>query len=105
MRQLIFIASIVLAVSLVIGVFAAVIIFFTGKKQNPPPVAPIISPMEATPTPFIPLPTSPFATNAGILKLESDLNDLLRRVDTVDLVEPEITPPNLDLHLNIPPQT
>jgi hypothetical protein len=63
----------------------------------------------STPTPTIveeqPITTivskSKFATDAGVLKLREDLTKLRSDIDTTDLFETQLSPPNIDLNITI----
>lgn len=47
---------------------------------------------------------SPYATDSGILKLRSDLQKLRADIDSIDIFEPQLSPPNIDLNINIKSQ-
>lgn len=55
---------------------------------------------------FVPPPPkiSPYATDSGILKLRSDLQKLRSDIDSIDIFEPQLSSPNIDLNINIKPQ-
>lgn len=46
---------------------------------------------------------SKFATDAGVLKLREDINKLRSDIDSVDIFEPQLSPPNIDLNIAITP--
>lgn len=47
---------------------------------------------------------SPYATDSGILKLRSDLQKLRSDIDSIDIFEPQLSSPNIDLNISIKPQ-
>lgn len=47
---------------------------------------------------------SPYATDSGILKLRSDLQKLRADIDSVDIFEPQLSSPNIDLNISIKSQ-
>lgn len=53
-----------------------------------------------TPPPKI----SPYATDSGILKLRGDLQKLRADIDSIDIFEPQLSSPNIDLNISIKPQ-
>lgn len=65
------------------------------KMKNPP--LPIATPTINKPLNLIP---SSLATEAGFLKLEEDLKTLQNDNNTVDLSEPKISFPNLEMNVN-----
>lgn len=69
---------------------------FNFNSSPPPPKAEEF----VAPPPKI----SPYATDSGILKLRSDLQKLRSDIDSVDIFEPQLSPPNIDLNINIKPQ-
>lgn len=75
-------------------------ILVLSNRSVPPPAPPPT--VTTTPTPIPVIPTK-YSTDSAILKLRDDLKSLMAKTDTVDLVEPEIAPPNLELNLKIQP--
>ncbi|MCL4390406.1 MAG: hypothetical protein M1484_03130 [Patescibacteria group bacterium] len=45
--------------------------------------------------------SSKYATDSGVLQLRDQLQTISDAIDAVDLIEPQIAPPALDLNLNI----
>lgn len=62
--------------------------------------APAPAPVVEAPTPTVTF-HSKFATDSGVLKLQTDLTQLQSDIDTVDLFEPQLASPNLDLKISI----
>ncbi len=63
---------------------------------------PAPTPVPVAPAPIAPVPVvSKFATDSGVLQIQSDLKTLMDNTASVDLIEPQIAPPNLDLNINI----
>lgn len=89
------------------GLFLLVVIIgvVVGFLMIQGAVSKIPVPATTTPTvvttPTIVVTPSQWATDAGVLKLRSDLQTLSGKIDTVDLFEPQITPPAIDLGLAI----
>lgn len=49
------------------------------------------------------LKKSRFATDSAVLKLRGDILKIRTDIDSVDLFETQITPPNIDLNISIQP--
>ena len=79
---------------LIIGI--NLIINSAKNISAPPPPTPVIE--APTPTAVF---QSKFATDAGVLKLRDDLTKLQTDIDSVDLFEPQLGSPNLDLKISI----
>ncbi len=79
---------------LIIGI--NLIINSAKNISSPPPPTPVIE--APTPTAVF---QSKFATDAGVLKLRDDLTKLQTDIDSVDLFEPQLASPNLDLKISI----
>jgi hypothetical protein len=75
-----------------------------GLTLLPKPVkkdaTPVIPPAPLQEAPIIKSP-SRFASDSGLLKIESDLKSIRTKIDTTDLFDAQISPPNLDLNINI----
>lgn len=91
------VAIVILLTTTIAAVTATVIVL----RQKAPAPAPVTSTPESAPITTPPSQPSKFATDTGLLKLRDDIKNLSGRVDSVDLFEPEITPPNLDLNIKI----
>lgn len=48
-----------------------------------------------------PKPVSKFATDSAFLQLKSDLDGFTSELDRIDLIEPQLAPPNIDLNINV----
>lgn len=93
-------ALLAIVIIVIVAVVGLKIILSSFKMPSPPP-APL------PPTPEVKVaPKSPrFATDAGVLKLREDLVSLGAQIDSVDLIEPQISPPALDLSIGIEPES
>lgn len=70
------------------------------KKAVPVPIAPKPTP-PAPPVESV-TPTNPkYASDSALLKLRDDAKNLGTQIDSVDLFEPQLSSPNIDLNLNI----
>ncbi len=96
------------AVGGVVIVFIIIIVILTtvginliiSSRQNRPaplPTAPEVPEI----TPPAPPKTSKLASDSGLLNLKVDLLKLGAQIDSVDLVEPQLSPPSLDLSISI----
>lgn len=85
-------------VIVVTGVLVGYLMIQSAMKKVPAPTTPTET-VQTTPT--IIVTPSPWATDAGVLKLRDDLKTLSGKIDTVDLIEPQIAPPAIDLGLAI----
>ncbi len=81
---------------IIIGVIvgASIIGSLFHYTPAPPPPPP---PPEVTVKPII----SRFASDSAILDLRDQLKTISKSIDSVDLIEPQISPPALDLNINI----
>lgn len=87
---------VVFIIPLFVFVVLLLIFFFTFIKQPPKPILPSPSPtLEATPSSKRVL--SSIATESGFLKLENDLKLFEKDTIEVDLSEPKLSPPILEL--------
>jgi hypothetical protein len=96
MNTIIGAALLMLLVVVFIGISVGLSIIRSAFKYTPPTLPPAPAP-EITITPV----SSKFATDAGVLKLRDDLKKISQSIDTVDLIEPQISPPALDLEIKI----
>jgi len=68
-------------------------------------VSVVPAPPAPTPPPVVTVPTtSKFATDSAALQIKADLLKLMSDTDSVDLLEPQISPPNLDLSISVKSQ-
>ena len=99
---LIIIGIVFFALIVITGVFIGVSLILSGTK----PAAPATTPTQVEQTITLPsTPVSQFASDSGLLKIKSDLNNEEKRIDSMDLFEQQITPPIFDLNISIAPQT
>ncbi len=97
---IIIVAVIFFALIVITGVLIGVAFILSGAK--PSTTQPSPAPVEQTITPPT-TPVSKFATDAGLLKIKSDLNTAQQGIDSMDLFEQQITPPVFDLNISIAP--
>lgn len=102
-RKLLIIAGVIVVSVIILSLTVIITILIVLNRQKPVSVEIIPSPTPVEIMPTIPVTPSKFATDAALLKLSTDIQTLRGKVDSIDLVEPEITPPNLDLRINIQP--
>lgn len=82
----------------IVGVFVGVSIMSNAIKNAQ--VTPTPEPTVVL-EPTIVIQANKFATDPGVLKIRDDLKTVLGKIDSVDLFEPQIAPPAVDLGLNI----
>ena len=70
-----------------------------GKKKNVPQIIPTASPVSESPQPEVILNASRYATDSGVLKIESDLKDFQKQLDIVDVKQTDLSLPNLDFNI------
>jgi len=93
--------TIVLVVAVVCGIVAGVSI--ATQKPIPDTTAPFLSvtsPVRATPTPIRTL--SPVATDSAFLLVESKLASMTATLQTVQITDPSLSPPSIELPLGFP---
>ena len=89
----------VLVLTVIILLVVGANMIFNAAKNinfNPPPPAPKAEEFVAPPP-----KVSKFATDSGILKIRGDLVKLRSDIDSVDIFEPQLSPPNIDLNIKI----
>ncbi len=101
-RKVLVIAAVAVSILLITTLIAITTTVIVLRNQKP--IAPVTPPEVATPAAIPVPPPSRFATDAGVLSLREAIATLSGKVDSIDLFETDITPPNLDLNLNIAPQ-
>jgi len=88
-------AIVLLLLILIIGISVGLALIKSAFQYTPPPIvtqAPVIT--------IAPV-SSKYATDSGVLKLRDDLKTISQSIDSVDLFEPQINPPALDLSISI----
>lgn len=81
---------------LALGIGMALVIF--SRKNTPLPPLPVTE--QTTPvTPTLRL--GKFASDSAAMKLRGDVSAFVDETDRIDLLEPQLAPPNVDLNLNI----
>lgn len=89
-------AIVVLLLIILISINIGLALIKSAFQYTPPPAAPAPAPA-VTIKPV----SSKYATDAGVLKLRDNLKTIGQSIDSVDLMEPQIAPPALDLNINI----
>lgn len=87
---------IILIVIVIVGIWVGIVVIKSSFQSSS-------APQTITKAPDVTIkPTSnKYATDSGILKLGEDLKTIRQFVDSVDLMEPQINTPALDLNINI----
>lgn len=88
---------IILLLIILIGINTGLALIRSAFRYTPPPPAPALPAPVVNTTPV----SGKYATDAGVLKLRDDLKTISQSVDAVDLLEPQIAPPALDLSISI----
>lgn len=70
-----------------------------GKKPTSFIATPTPSPISATPGPDVILNASRYATDSGVLKIESDLNNFQKQLETTDIKQTDLNQPNMDFNI------
>lgn len=84
----------------IIATISLITAFLVSKNLNSPARTQPQNPTVETPiTPA--KPPSKNATDSSILTIQDDLQKLRVAINSVDLIEPKLSPPNLDLDINI----
>ncbi len=92
---------VVFIVALFFIIFAlSILVALFGKKQNRPVLLPSPSPISVTPAPNVILNASRYATDSGVLKIEDDLKNFQKQLDTSDVKQTDLSAPNLDFNIN-----
>lgn len=92
-------------VIVVVGVFLiifllSVFVGLFGRKKVIPVATPSPTPIAETPIPNVILNASRYATDSGVLKIESDLQGFSKQLDGSDVKLSDLTLPNLDFNIN-----
>ncbi len=91
---------IVITILLLIIFLLSILVAMFGKKQTAIVATPTPSPISVTPGPNVILNASRYATDSGVLKIESDLNDIQKQLETTDVKQTDLNIPNLDYNIN-----
>ena len=94
-----------LMVKIAIGLFGIMFIVMIlaalfSKKSSVIIATPTPSPISATPGPQVILNASRYATDSGVLKIESDLNNFQKQLETTDIKQTDLNLPNMDFNIN-----
>lgn len=89
-------AILVLVIIIFVGVSVGIAIIKSAFQFTPPP--PVTPP---APQVSIKPVSGKYASDSGVLKLRDDLKTIRQSIDSVDLMEPQINTPALDLSINI----
>ena len=90
----------VMVVLFLIIILLSILVALFGKKQTAIVATPSPSPISVTPGPNVILNASRYATDSGVLKIEGDLNNIQKQLETTDVKQSDLTPPNLDYNIN-----
>ncbi|HSX49169.1 MAG TPA: hypothetical protein VLE44_02840 [Candidatus Saccharimonadales bacterium] len=93
------IVIIVAGLFLVILLLSVLVILF-GKRTKTPTLAPTPTPISASPTPQVILNASRYATDSGVLKIETDLNNIQKQLDQTDVKQSDLKIPDMDFNIN-----
>lgn len=89
----------------VVGIIAGFNILRSAMNRLPPPPLPEFSNQQFTPPPVSELPlSSPSASDEAIVTLREEIKSLRVQIDSLDVFEPQISPPNLDLDITVTPR-
>lgn len=78
----------------------SVLVSLFGKGRGTILATPSPSPISESPIPNVILNASRYATDSGVLKIESDLQDLGKQLDASDVKQSSLKLPNLDFNIN-----
>ena len=91
----------IVGVLFLILIILALLSALFGKKQTGVVViTPSPSPISVTPIPNVILNASRYATDSGVLKIESDLNGFQKQLDSSDVKQSDLSLPNIDYNIN-----
>lgn len=74
-------------------------VLFTSRQTAP--VATVLTQNSPAAEPVKPKEKSKLATDSAVLKLQSDINAFSQELDRLDLLEPQLSVPNIDLDIAI----
>lgn len=91
-------------VTIVAGLFLvilllSVLVMLFGKRTKTPTLAPTPTPISASPTPQVILNASKYATDSGVLKIETDLNNIQKQLDQTDVKQSDLKIPDMDFNI------
>lgn len=86
----------ILVIIIIVGITVGIAVIKSAFQFSSTPQATIKAP-EVTIKPV----SSKYASDSAVLKLNEDLKIIRQSIDTVDLMEPQINTPALDLNINI----
>lgn len=95
-RVLMIVLTVMFLLIFILSIFASLF----GKRKSVTLATPTPSPLGASPAPNVVLNASRYATDSGVLKLESDFNNLQLILNASDVKESALTPPTLDFNIN-----
>lgn len=75
-------------------------LLFGGKKKVTPILTPTPAPVSVTPGPNFIFGASRYATDSGVLKIESDLNGFAKQLNSTDVKQTDLALPNMDFNIN-----
>ena len=86
---------------IILLVLACLSLFIYALKfaQTDPEVSTETLPVKLTPTPVLEKTASIYATDSAVLKIEQELETLIKDLETVNLDEDGLKPPALDLQI------
>lgn len=90
-------------VFLVFVILATLIIGFTLLTRPHTPVVPPPPPTAQPTAPINPQPSSKFASDSALLKIRDNLKAIRTSVDSLDLFDAQISPPDIDTNIHVKP--
>ncbi|MCL4397510.1 hypothetical protein M1403_00530 [Patescibacteria group bacterium] len=84
----------------VLGLILVGVSLIVSSARNLTPTKPAPEPAVTESAP-LPPKISRFASDSAVLDLQSGVGKLRSDIDTTDLFEPQLTPPNIDLNISI----
>lgn len=78
----------------------SILVGLLGKKKVASQATPSSTPIAETPIPNVILNASRYATDSGVLKIESDLQSLGKQLDSLDVKQSDLSLPNLDFKID-----
>jgi hypothetical protein len=92
---------IIIATSLFIILFLLLILsLMFGKRKTTVTVTPTPVSISVTPGPDVILNASRYATDSGVLKIETDLKEFTSQLNGSDVKQSDLTVPNIDFNIN-----
>lgn len=87
-------------VFIIIFILLILVAAFAPKRGKTPVLTASPTPVAVTPAPEIILNASKYATDSGVLKIESDLNDFQKQLEGTDVRQSDLSVPNMDFNVN-----